>query len=168
MNGPPAEARPQRRCPAMQLQAESDRNFQQLDLAKKQIKIINPDRQQPRAFRNEYERVMKEIVALKAIAEGSQEVHHLIVAVMCALATAMLCKASSSLLLCDVLESYFHGTALTGAMGCSSILVDELASCGLQHPQLLFTCAAYLTTAPLDETDLNCRRPRLMQGLYLR
>ena len=78
LNGPPAEARPQQCCRAMQLQAECDRSSQQLVLAKRQLSIINPARQQPRAFRDEYERVMKEILALKAAAEGSQEVCHLV------------------------------------------------------------------------------------------
>ena len=135
MTGPPAEARPQQCCYAMQVQAENERNSQQLNLAKKHIQIMSPgNKQTPRAFRNEYERVMEENVALKATAEGSQEVQHLVEALMCALATAMQCEATRSLLLCNLPAGHIHGTALIGAVGCSSVLVDQVdhhEGCGI-------------------------------------
>ena len=118
----------------MQLQAEYERNSQQLSLAKRHLTTVNPDKHPPRAFRDEYERVMKENIALKAKAEGSQEVRHLVEALMSVLAIAMQYEATRSLLLGNVSAGYSHGTALTGAVDCSSVLVGKSASSGLRHP----------------------------------
>ena len=114
----------------MQLQAENNLNFQQLKIAKNHLSIINPagSKKAPRAFRDEYERVMKENAALKATAEGSQEVRHLVKALMCSLATALQFEPTRSLLLCGLSAGHMHVAALTGAVGCSSIVADELAS----------------------------------------
>ena len=130
MTGSPAAARPQLCCCAMQLQAENNLNCQQLKIAKNHLSIINPagSKKAPRAFRDEYERVMKENAALKATAQGSQEVHHLVEALMCSLATAMQYEGTRSLLLCGLSAGHNHVAALTGAVGCSSLLVDKIAS----------------------------------------
>ena len=79
MTGLLASARPQQCCRAMQVQAELDVNIRQLSLAKGQMSHMKNGRQiSARAFRDEYEGVMKENVALKATAEGSQEVRRLL------------------------------------------------------------------------------------------
>ena len=100
---------------SMQLQAENNLNCQQMKIAKNHLAIINPgNKKTPRAFRDEYERLVKESVALKATAEGSQEVRHLVEALMCALATAMQYEALRSLLPCELSAGHIHVAALTG------------------------------------------------------
>ena len=47
---------------------------------------------------------------------------------MCALATALQYEASRSLLLCYVFPGHTHAAALTMAVDCSNLLVDEIAS----------------------------------------
>lgn len=58
----------------MQLQEELDQQRKQANLAKRQLVIINPQRENPRDFRNEYERILSENASLKTAAAGNQEV----------------------------------------------------------------------------------------------
>lgn len=59
----------------MQSQEEVDQQRKQASLAKRQLVIINPKRENPRDFRNEYERILNENASLKAAAAGNQEVY---------------------------------------------------------------------------------------------